>query len=368
MDNSHSRSRRILQLVAQKGSQNPVPEKMEERCRSLVFTETKSNHLQTSSKDFASFNKENLSSDDSGDFSPVSDDDRTYAPPKKRCRKSSSSSTSRSSSSSSSCSCSTRSSTCSSSASSHSLTKSVAYVDEKNAELSNENEIIIHEEVVSKNGGDLTTIINENNSNYFNEDFNEHVISNDVGEELLTITDNENVRIANNNVVEDIPSAVGNGIDKPRKQKKNERYAKTVKLNKSVDGQVVKLSNLKVIKVEKNEHEDIKISYKTSYFDDFKELDLNKRSNRNSRPSEIKPLYQRKLDISQRKKDDVNVNQIRNLGCGTSNLEAEEMSNQNVKGHNSTSSVQVSEKADLDSKEVIKQITQPTRNLETRVV
>uniref|UniRef100_A0A6P7FEM2 Uncharacterized protein LOC114329333 n=1 Tax=Diabrotica virgifera virgifera TaxID=50390 RepID=A0A6P7FEM2_DIAVI len=55
------------------------------------------------------------------------------------------------------------------------------------------------------------------------------------------------------------------------------------RLNKSVDGQVVKLSDLKVIKVEKNEHEEIKISYKTSYFDDFKELDLNKRTNRNSR-------------------------------------------------------------------------------------
>lgn len=74
------------------------------------------------------------------------------------------------------------------------------------------------------------------------------------------------------------------------------------RLNKSVDGQVVKLSDIKVIKIERNEHNEIKIQYKISYFDDFKELDLTKRTNRNNRPPELKPLYQRKLEISERKK------------------------------------------------------------------
>lgn len=78
------------------------------------------------------------------------------------------------------------------------------------------------------------------------------------------------------------------------------------RLNKSVDGQVVKLSDIKVIKIEKNEHNEIKIQYKLSYFDDFKDLDLTKRTNnRNNRPPELKPLYLRKLDISERKKNDV---------------------------------------------------------------
>lgn len=78
------------------------------------------------------------------------------------------------------------------------------------------------------------------------------------------------------------------------------------RLNKDVDGQVVKLSDIKVIKIEKNEHSEIKIEYKTSYFDDFKQLDLSKRTNRiNNRPTELKPLYQRKLEISERKKTDI---------------------------------------------------------------
>lgn len=77
------------------------------------------------------------------------------------------------------------------------------------------------------------------------------------------------------------------------------------RLNKNVDGQVVKLSDIKVIKIEKNEHSEVKIQYKTSYFDDFKELDLSKRTNRNNRPTELKPLYQRTLEISERKKTDV---------------------------------------------------------------
>lgn len=80
------------------------------------------------------------------------------------------------------------------------------------------------------------------------------------------------------------------------------------RLNKDVDGQVVKLSDIKVIKIDKNEHNEIKIQYKTSYFDDFKELDLSKRTNRNNRHTEVtglKPLYQRKLEISERKKTDV---------------------------------------------------------------
>ncbi|CAG9835131.1 unnamed protein product [Diabrotica balteata] len=77
-----------------------------------------------------------------------------------------------------------------------------------------------------------------------------------------------------------------------------------IKLNRSVDGAVVKLCDIKVIKIEKNVMNEIKIFYKMSYFDDLKELDLAKRTSRNSRPQELKPLYHQKLDISERKKND----------------------------------------------------------------
>lgn len=76
------------------------------------------------------------------------------------------------------------------------------------------------------------------------------------------------------------------------------------RLNKSVEGTVIKLSD---IKVEKIEDDKVKIYYKTSYFDDFKELNLcTKRTNtRSNRSQELKQLYNEKLDLFERKKTDV---------------------------------------------------------------
>lgn len=81
------------------------------------------------------------------------------------------------------------------------------------------------------------------------------------------------------------------------------------KLNRSVGGQIVKLSDIKVIKIEKNADNETRIFYKTSYFDNFEEINVSKRT-RNNRPAqtgpqELKPLYERKLEISERKKNDV---------------------------------------------------------------
>lgn len=54
---------------------------------------------------------------------------------------------------------------------------------------------------------------------------------------------------------------------------------------------MARLSDVKVIKIEKNEHSDLELQYKTSYFDAFKELHFSKRTNRNNRPTQLKPLY-----------------------------------------------------------------------------
>ncbi|XP_045455064.1 uncharacterized protein LOC123664584 [Melitaea cinxia] len=80
-----------------------------------------------------------------------------------------------------------------------------------------------------------------------------------------------------------------------------------LRLNKSVESEVVKLSDIKVIKVVKTEDEKVKIYYKKSYLDDFKEIDLGTKrvSTRNQQTQELQKLYNQKLDLSERKKNDV---------------------------------------------------------------
>lgn len=79
------------------------------------------------------------------------------------------------------------------------------------------------------------------------------------------------------------------------------------RLNKSVESELVKVSDIKVIKVVKVEDNKVKFCYKTSYIDDFKELNLGSKraSARNQRTEELQHLYNQKLDLSERKKSDV---------------------------------------------------------------
>ncbi|CAH2102002.1 unnamed protein product [Euphydryas editha] len=90
------------------------------------------------------------------------------------------------------------------------------------------------------------------------------------------------------------------------------------KFNKNADGEIVKIGDIKVIKIEKTEENDdankIKVFYKTSYIqDEFKEIKLQKQRHnvrnvrtQNSRSRlQIKRLYHTKLQLSERKKDDL---------------------------------------------------------------
>lgn len=79
----------------------------------------------------------------------------------------------------------------------------------------------------------------------------------------------------------------------------------SVALKKNVVGEVVKLSDIKVIKIEKNDVGDIEIFYKTSYFDDYKQIALQRNFNRSCGQQELNPLYNNKIKISERKKSDI---------------------------------------------------------------
>lgn len=75
-------------------------------------------------------------------------------------------------------------------------------------------------------------------------------------------------------------------------------------LKKNVDGDSVKLSDIKVIRIEKSDSNEIKIFYKTSYFHDYKEMALQRNFNRFCDRQELKPLYKSKIKLSERKKND----------------------------------------------------------------
>lgn len=85
-------------------------------------------------------------------------------------------------------------------------------------------------------------------------------------------------------------------------------------ISKNMDGEKVKLADIKIIKIIKNEKEAGKIQffYKTSYADtDFKEIKLEttkvatRRQGTTATISDLKPLYTAKLPLAERKKKDL---------------------------------------------------------------
>lgn len=78
-----------------------------------------------------------------------------------------------------------------------------------------------------------------------------------------------------------------------------------VKLIKNLEGDTVKLSDIKVIRIEKGELNDIKIFYKTSYFQNYKEFSLQRNFSRYCDTQQLKPLYKNRVGISERKKNDI---------------------------------------------------------------
>lgn len=76
-------------------------------------------------------------------------------------------------------------------------------------------------------------------------------------------------------------------------------------LKKNASGEVVKLTYIKVIKIEKDSFGDIEKFHKTSYFVDYKQIALQRNFNRFCSQQELKPLYNNKIKISERKKNDI---------------------------------------------------------------
>ncbi|XP_050301495.1 uncharacterized protein LOC126739741 isoform X1 [Anthonomus grandis grandis] len=82
----------------------------------------------------------------------------------------------------------------------------------------------------------------------------------------------------------------------------------SVSLKKNVNGEVVKLSDIKVIRIEKTANNDIQIFYKTSYFDNnYKEIALQRNFQRICDQQNLKSLYQKKIKISERKKNYIQI-------------------------------------------------------------
>lgn len=61
------------------------------------------------------------------------------------------------------------------------------------------------------------------------------------------------------------------------------------KLTKSVEGDTIKLTDIKVIRIEKDDLNTIKLLYKTSYFDDYKEIALHRNFTRLSSEKHLTP-------------------------------------------------------------------------------